>query len=233
MLISNSIIQQNTSFSISSAVEKSTLGNSTEQFDITAASPLEYYNELCKEYPDITFRLSDKEEALKHEWYTGYGGSMNQRGDNFGMPGQCSIDIDVAAIRNMLSDKNYEMKIKGEIEYARKKYSDYEREGLDDGCSYTCVCIEDDGGKPVLARCHSHMPFSTEEELKKLWSNNDYQKKMQFKFDSMKNDLLDTYLSFVDRNLHTKIKYSDISKKGTVKNPDTIDSLFSDANTEI
>ena len=60
--------------------------------------PLGYYYKLCKEFPNISFRLDDRETALKDtsKIWLGYNGSMNQVGDNFGGIGQCSISLDIS-----------------------------------------------------------------------------------------------------------------------------------------
>lgn len=211
MQINSCYGQENVSIKQYSTVKKTNV-ESTNQFDKQSQSPLEYYDALCKEYPDISFRLSDDEEGQKHEWYLGFGGSMNQRGNNFGMPGQCSIEIDVSAVRRMQADESYEKQVKGWIEQSRKNYKNYEKEALADGFGYTCVHIEDDGGRPLVSVVQSHTPFSTEEEVKKLWSNEEQKKKVQIKFDAMKNELLDTYMSFVDRSIKDRVKIKGIEE---------------------
>ena len=88
------------------------------QFKITSQSSssgdavLDYYHNLCSKFPDISFRLSDMEESLKHmndrRPYFGYNDSLNQVGDNYSEMGQVSIDIDAAVIRKMQNNPDFE-----------------------------------------------------------------------------------------------------------------------------
>ncbi len=163
-------------------------------------SELEYYKNLCSEYKSVTFRLDDKKDGISNEHSLGYKGSMNQIGNNFGKSGQCSISIDVAVIRKMQSDPNYEKQIKGIIESCKKNYSKYESNALSDGFPNICVNIEDEGGKPIKSITQSPVAFSTEDEVKQLWNDKISSSKIVRRFDSMEEDLLDTFLSFVEKN---------------------------------
>ena len=135
--------------------------------------PLIYYQQLCKEFLDITFRLEDKEEAVKNtgEPYLGYNNSMNQIGGNYGENGQCSISIDISVIKHMQDDISYEQKMKGMIQNTYDQYSTYEAAAMSDGCPYVSVSFEDNNGQPMRSITQSVSFFSTEEELKAMWSD--------------------------------------------------------------
>lgn len=163
-------------------------------------SPLEYYKNLCKDYPDITFRLNDRETDLRlgNQVAFGYNGSLNQVGEGFGKPGQCSIDIDVAVIRHMQSDEAYETRIRAMIEDSRNKYSFYEDRALRDGFFYVCVVIEEEGGEPLYGVANSRMPFSTEEELKEMWKEESLQDQVYIKYKNVQDSLVDQYLKMLE-----------------------------------
>ena len=136
-------------------------------------SVLDYYHGLCKKYPDITFRLNDMEDAIQKGRNTGYNNSLNQVGENYGAIGQCSISLDVKVIENMMNDPNYARGVNHWIEYIQNDYSLFEDESKQLGCSYTDVSIEDDNGRCFFSVGHYHLPFSTENELKEIWAQQD------------------------------------------------------------
>ena len=96
----------------------------TKQSESSGDDVLDYYHEICSKFTDISFRLSDIEETLKHvndsRPYIGYNDSLNQVGDNYSEIGKISIDIDVAVIRKMQSDSSFEeevLDIIGKLEF--------------------------------------------------------------------------------------------------------------------
>jgi hypothetical protein len=186
------------------------ISEQTEQ--TTMKSELDYYKDLCKEFKNITFRLEDKQTAMSGGNQMGYGGSMNQVGSGFGNFGQCSISIDVGVIRRMLSDPEYERRVKGIIDSSRCNYKNYEQAALEDGFSYVCVNLEDEDGKVVRSKTQASSPFSTEDEVRKLWADDKLSEKMVRKFDAMENELLDTFLSFTESRIKSE-KFYDNSKR--------------------
>ena len=73
--------------------------------------PVAVYQDLCAEFPDITFRMEDK---TRPDSEIGYKNSLHQVGKNFGEPGQYSICIDVSVIRQMQQNPEYAEKVRGE-----------------------------------------------------------------------------------------------------------------------
>ena len=179
-------------------------------FDIqTTSDPvLKYYNQLCEQYPNVTFRLDDMETASNHsDVYLGYNNSMNQVGDHFGAAGQCSINIDVAVIRHMMSDARYENQVTDEINYTIEHYASYEEDTKACGMQYTSVCFEDTNGTFTPSIARSHMPYSTEEEVRAMWNKSDTnQTKELLKHNALQStDLFDHFMEMLDQS-HEKHK---------------------------
>lgn len=79
--------------------------------DSNQNDPVAVYQDLCAEFPDITFRMEDK---TRPDSEIGYKNSLHQVGKNFGEPGQYSICIDVSVIRQMQQNPEYAEKVRGE-----------------------------------------------------------------------------------------------------------------------
>lgn len=167
---------------------------------------LSYYQKLCKEFDGGSFRLDDLQETSKHadDVYLGYNNSFNQSGNNFGNMGQCSISLDVSVIERMKNDPNYEERIKGMIRDSYTRYSQYEANAVQDGYSFVSISIEDNNGVPIRGVKQSHVPYSTEEEVRELWNNADMTKKLTFKIESQKQQMLDSYMKMFDVNRRRK-----------------------------
>ena len=198
----------NNNFSLYDTMLQKT-GNADANFssDLEAVSevmtPLQYYQNLCSEFPDITFRLNDKQTALESgsKGCLGYLNSMNQIGDNFGEAGQCSISIDISVIEKMMKDSNYEEKIKYIIGGTKSMYSQYEAQAQSEGYSYVSVVIEEEAGKLSYGVKQSVMRYSTEEEVKEIWANESsawtddlYQKQVCYQIQNVQNELLEHYM---------------------------------------
>lgn len=162
---------------------------------------LSYYYKLCKEFPDISFRLEDKEESLKNtsQPYLGYCGSMNQVGNNFGKIGQCSIKLDISVIRKMQTDPSYEQEVKGMIQNSKEWYGQTEAEALERGCTSTAVCFNDSNGRLQRSVIQANMQFSTEDEIRKMWKQDTFSQKMQIKFSQTNDKMMDTYLQMLEK----------------------------------
>lgn len=171
----------------------------------TTNNPLEYYRNLVKEFPEVTFRLGDRENGFlpgHPNVGIGYNNSMNQIGENFGELGQCSIEIDVAVIRKMQSDPDYELRIKSLIRDSINNYPVYESWAKQEDYGYTSVDIEEEDGEPVRGVCLSSMVYSTEEEVRQIWADNEKQgraddslkKKIYIRCMGVKNSLIDDYM---------------------------------------
>lgn len=162
-------------------------------------SPMEYYQELCREFQGVTFRLGDNAaQKASGGSVLGYGGSMNQIGEGFGHPGQCSIQIDISVIKKMQQNPEYEKHVKGTIQDARDTYSMYESQARKDGYPYVCVEIEDGGARPQTSLVNSKMPFSTEEEIKEMREHEAAQSQIKINFQNIKDSLLEQYLNAIE-----------------------------------
>ena len=164
--------------------------------------PLAYYKKLCGEYSDVTFRLDDMAEASKNpdKLTLGYNGSMNQIGNNFGGKGNCSISIDIAVIKRMQSDPQYEQSVKGLIEDSRRRYSEFEAGALQDGYQYVSVSIEDNNGKPQRGVVQTNYPYSTEDEVKSMWSSGEYSNRVVSIVDDIKSEAADIFFKMYDES---------------------------------
>ena len=183
-------------------VYASNVGSVNEIASSNEQDPLEYYKKLCGEYTDITFRLDDIAEAAKSAdtLTLGYGGSMNQMGNNFGTQGKCSISIDISVIKRMQSDPQYEQNVKGLIEDSRRRYSEFQAGALQDGYQYVSVSIEDNNGKPQRGIIQSNYPYSTETEVKSMWSMGEYSNRVVSIIDDIKSEAVDIFFSVYDEN---------------------------------
>lgn len=127
---------------------------------------LEYYHNLCKQYPGITFQLWDMETSAQTEGRSfGYKNSLHQVGDNYGANGQCSITIEINVIKRMMEDPAYENEAKALIEESQRCYSMYELDTKACGMKYTDVGLQDENGRILHSVGHYPRRFSTEEEL--------------------------------------------------------------------
>lgn len=181
---------------------------STDKCNGNSLNSTDYYQNLCKNYPNITFRLEDKAAAAGKvgQCCLGYNNSMNQIGNNFGKQGQCSISLDISVIEKMQNDPEYEQRIKGMIENSCDRYSEYESNALADGYSYVSILIEDEGGQPIRGIMESNIPYSTEEQVKAMWSDDKLTEKLKIKFENGKRTLLDSYLEMLEKSDRSKLK---------------------------
>ena len=178
------------------------------QFKITSQSSssgdavLDYYHNLCSKFPDISFRLSDMEESLKHmndrRPYFGYNDSLNQVGDNYSEMGQVSIDIDAAVIRKMQSNPDFEEEVLAAIENCEKNYGQYQQEAIRNGMPYTDHHLTLDGDRLQESQGYFSSRYSTEEELRRMWDAEEYQRKMGQFFEEQKAELIEIYLKMTE-----------------------------------
>ena len=180
--------------------------------------PLDYYYELVKKFPEISFRLSDKEESDKrlNEIYYGYNNHTNQVGDNFGEPFQVSVNIDVAIIRRMMKDEWFADQVTRLIQNYQDDYSSWQRMGLSDGDTNFCIMMEavDWGlgvGAGVLSCAHR---FNTEEQMRALndlWDTND--KKFLQMLTQRRDELEEDFMRMVAENPEDRLTYDQIKEK--------------------
>ena len=135
---------------------------------------LDYYHAFCEQYPEVSFRLGDREDALKNGRSMGYKDSMNSVGENYGSVGQRSVTIDVKVIQNMMENTEYALNVHCWMEHIVERYPLWEEETQSMGMKYTDVNIEDDDGNGATWSVgHYNLPFSTEEEVRAIWAKED------------------------------------------------------------
>jgi hypothetical protein len=188
-------------------------------------SVLDYYNELCKQYPNITFRLDDSVTAATYNSngscpYLGYNNSMNQVGNNFGTMNQCSINIDAAVVKHMQQDPVYESRVLGSIKDIEGRYSYYQGNAREQGAMYLCVNIEDNGGNVQKSATYSQNPFSTEKEVKELWDEESRASDARNKVENVQRELLENYMNLLseyDQNIYEKLKNRAMEREKSVE----------------
>lgn len=175
---------------------------------------LAYYQNLCKEFAGVSFRLDDVNEAAKHNGspYLGYNNSFNQVGNNFGHSGQCSITLDVSVIKKMQEDPRYEQSVKGMIENTKTRYSEFETDALKDGYQYVSVSIEDNGGKPQRAIAQSNVPCSTEDEVRSMWNSGEYSSRIVSIVDDLKSEAADIFFKMYDESRSSRVANGTIAE---------------------
>ena len=149
--------------------------DSTDSVQQSTSDPiLDYYHAFCELYPDVSFRLGDREDALKNGRSMGYKDSMNSVGENYGSVGQRSVMIDVKVIQNMMENPKYASNVHAWMEHIVEQYPLWEEETQSMGMKYTDVNIEDDDGNGATWSVgHFNLPFSTEEEVRAIWAEED------------------------------------------------------------
>ncbi|SDI52933.1 hypothetical protein SAMN05421493_11735 [Pseudobutyrivibrio sp. 49] len=163
------------------------------------SDPLAYYKDLCSKYPHISFRLEDYATGANVSGcFLGYNNSMNQVGENFGEMGQCSIQIDVSVIKKMMQDQQYAENVHGWIQSFEQNYGSHATDVTSHGNSNFCFTIDDFGEGIQTGRLCANSSFSTEEEVKRMWANEDYQKSVGQLFEKQKADLIDIYLKMTE-----------------------------------
>lgn len=197
MTISDTNYTQFKTSSIGKSVAKTTAVEG-EAFSSVLSDPIAYYQNLCKDYPDVTFRLDDKSTWKEGEVSLGYKNSMNQVGSNFGYPGQVSISIDVSVIKKMQQDPEYEKEVRGLIERSRDYHSADKADAARLGYTYFATSIDDGGGHPATSQTMSYSPFSTEEQIKALWNREGKDSNVMTIFEKQRQEMLNAFLHITD-----------------------------------
>lgn len=160
--------------------------------------PVSVYQDLCAEFPDITFRLEDK---TRPDSQIGYKNSLHQVGKNFGEPGQYSISIDISVIRQMQQDPEYAENVRGKIEFVKGMYRKWAQDAAADNSPYISVTLDDEKGRLSDGITQSGFPYSTEEQLLSMRRKYTFSSKANQVFTSTQDSLLDTYMEMP--NQHT------------------------------
>jgi uncharacterized iron-regulated protein len=131
---------------------------------------------------------------------------MNQVGNNFGDFGKCSIEIDVAVIRKMMSDSSFESDTKNYLNtFIEQDYPQFQATAVRDGMSNMCMNIDLEGNEIQVGATYAHCHFSTEEEIRKMWADETNQTRLNNYFNQKKSELLDTYLAMIESS-ETKMR---------------------------
>lgn len=162
--------------------------------------PITYYKQLCSKYPNISFRLADYDNGTNAKGYNlGYKNSMNQVGNNFGEMYQYSIEIDVSVIRKMMSDPLFESNTNNYFQtLIEQVYPQFQADAVRDGMSNMCMTLDMEGDRLDVGATYSHCHFSNEEEVRKMWADEEYQKTIGQIFEKQKADLMDIYLKMTE-----------------------------------
>ena len=222
--ISNSI--QSYDFGVSRTAKSRTLNENkflmetskvnTITREVNTDEPLDYYNEFVKMYPDISFRLSDVEEGMKHmsEPYYGYNNHMNQVGSNFGEPDQISVEIDVAVIRRMMKDADYAKQVHRQMHDFQENFGSWKSTGLSGGDTnfYMILDVGERGLQASVLSC-AH-PIFTEEQSRALnamydTSDNKYLKMLAQRRDELEED----FMKMVAERQEDRLTYEQIREK--------------------
>jgi len=199
----------NISLNVSSSSNQNKVSFLMERCDDDSDSILDYYHDLCKKYPNVSFRLEDLETGSKmpsEPPYLGYNNSFNQIGDNFGNPGQCSITIDKKVIENMQKDTVYKEIVYSYIENLEAQQVGYQQYATQEGMSCFAHILEDNNGVLAPSTTYAHSAFSTEEEVRKIWKMEASNKEIAKTLEQLKDDMIDTYLAMIEQSKRTKDK---------------------------
>lgn len=200
-----------TNFTSKSATKACKAENET--FSPSFSDPLSYYQNLCKDYPDISFRLDDKSTWKEGEVSLGYKNSMNQVGSNFGYPGQVSVSIDVSVIKKMQQDPEYEKEVRGLIERSRDYHSADKADAARLGYNYFATSIDDANGHPATSQTMSYSPFSTEEQIKALWNREGKDSNVMTIFEKQRQEMLNAFLDITDNKKATHYSSATVQEK--------------------
>lgn len=186
------------------------VGNAEITKGLSSVDPdLQYYKELCAEFPSITFRLDDVSAYSEGDFCLGYNNSMNQVGDNFGKIGQSSIKIDIAVIRRMKEDPSYEREVRWEIKDISDRYGSMEADAIAQGFRSMCAFIQDDNGRMQWGKEKAMCDYSTEEEVKRMWGKSEIDNfiKIEWSENKINDELFDNFMKMTETKKRNKIAH--------------------------
>lgn len=159
---------------------------------------LQVYQEICERFTNVSFRLDDREESIKYQAvngvdccpYLGYKNSMNQVGEYFGEKEQKSVELDASVVEKAKTDEKYLDQLLDTIKKETDHYDFWVGKADEQGVSNLCVSIFDEGKGIETAGNYSNYAFSTEDQLKTMWSRQTSIEQMMNQGAKMKNLLL-------------------------------------------
>lgn len=216
---SNISMAYTSSYNKKSTVNKTDIGFEIANSDDEYSCIMKLYDEICQKYPDVTFRLDDKQTSIAYQKkygtdcmaYLGYGNSMNQVGDNFGEFSQKSVEIDVSVLKNCIGSEDYKDRFMSKLDMSLREYSSWQKTALEQNASYMCMGFTDDGnGTSTYAVC-ANTPFSTENQIRQMYNNKGLAYSKQFiihKVEELQSELTETYMNMLsehNRSLYNKL----------------------------
>lgn len=176
---------------------------------MTKGNHVQYYLDLCKEFPNIAFRMSDQEASMAAgNPGPGYERNSYQSNPDYSNPETCSIDIDVKILKRMMNDSDFEMKIKGMISTRESNYDTYVNDAMNSTYGFGHIFIQEEKGELVTGFALYHFKASTDEEIKLMYADKskDYTKNQQ-SIHIVKNSTQDTFIKMLDKS-RLKMNYA-------------------------
>jgi hypothetical protein len=179
---------------------------------------MDLYKEICSKYPDTSFRLEDMQATVQYEAvhgknscpYLGYNNSMNQVGTNFGEKSQKSIEIDVSVLKNAVNDPEYKERLLNKIDGTLDSYSRWVSDANEQGATNMCVGITDEGEGIQTYGVFSQVAFSTEEQIKAMWSENSAVEALMQKAQQMQDSLIEGYMQALTEHTIAEDAYTEV-----------------------
>ena len=181
-------------------------------------SIMKLYDDICKDYPDVSFRLDDRETSNAYQKkygtecmaYLGYGNSMNQVGDNFGELSQKSVEIDVPILKKCLSDPDYKKAFMSQLDSSINGYQQWINTARDLNASNMCIGFLDVGDGVAMYSACANVPFVTEVEIRQRYGKSEaYAQNMIIqKSKEIQNELTEDYMNTLsehNKTLHNKL----------------------------
>ncbi len=134
---------------------------SEKQKGKTYANELELYMDLCKDYPNVSFRIDDLNGTnnISSEF------SFHQTKDGFSQPGIPSITLDKNLLIKALNDKKFEKSLRGYLKTVVYNYENITRRDLNDP-PYCAVDILECDGHFQTGVTRAYSQFSTDEQIR-------------------------------------------------------------------
>ena len=141
--------------------QKENVNFSVDNKEKTYANELELYMDLCKDYPNVSFRIDD----LNGTNNISSDFSFHQTKDGFSQPGVPSITLDKNLLIKALNDKKFEKSLRGYLKTVVYNYENITRRDLNDP-PYCAVDILECDGHFQTGVTRAYSQFSTDEQIR-------------------------------------------------------------------
>ena len=152
-----------TSYSVTSLKKKEDF--SVDEKDIVFSDELSLYQDICKDYPNVSFRMDDY-QSQGNEITADF--SFHETKKGFSNPGVPSITIDKNLLTKALKDKRFEEDLRGNIKTIVYNYNNLTKRDPEDP-PYCAIDLTYDNGEMQTGVTWANEQFSTDEQLKKMW----------------------------------------------------------------